>query len=308
MGGLTKYTDKVSNNLALLSDRNQGVLSHPEVINGLTPIEAKVTQSSLVSDSISRTPIRSLSKEELSSEIMKTLKLIIRNLGIKNWGSDQHEATYDGMKFMQFLQSYHYDLTYKEVELAFDLLMVGSLDEYLPIGSNGQPDRNHYQSFSTDFYSKVLRAYKKYKSKVWSKANGLVPELKELPSEEELNEAKRMMFQNLIEVFDYYCETGELSNHMVAFIVFKLLRNRNLITEDIEITEADRRTALATLLANTFRTEYDRDKIKTDFKEKNGNSEIDSFAKTKAFRRAIKGAFDKLIENKEHVSKYLTHE
>ena len=71
---------------------------------------------------------------------------------------------------------YFDDLSFAEVKLAWRLLAVGELDNYLPKDRYGNPDKNHYGSLNVDYVTKVLKAYRKRKADMMSKTTALLPD------------------------------------------------------------------------------------------------------------------------------------
>lgn len=89
----------------------------------------------------------------------KTLLTIIqKTVGIKEIDEQSARIVLEG------LNGHFSDLTPKEIAEAFILCSVGTLDAYLPLNKFGQPDREHYQCFSLMYVSKILNAYKAYRT------------------------------------------------------------------------------------------------------------------------------------------------
>lgn len=59
--------------------------------------------------------------------------------------------------------------TIKEIKQAFEYAMIGVLDDYLPLNSQGQPDRKHYNTFGLDYVSRILKAYLGKKNEIIAK-------------------------------------------------------------------------------------------------------------------------------------------
>lgn len=80
---------------------------------------------------------------------------------------------------------YFDDLSFAEVKLAWRLLAVGELDNYLPKDRYGDPDKNHYGSLNVDYVTKVLKAYRKRKADMMSKTTALLPDKPKATPEQE---------------------------------------------------------------------------------------------------------------------------
>lgn len=59
--------------------------------------------------------------------------------------------------------------------MAFELMVTGELNDYLPKDRYGNPDKEHYQLFNADYFCKVLNAYREYRNSIINKAIEMVP-------------------------------------------------------------------------------------------------------------------------------------
>lgn len=310
MNSLMTINEIKSNNLLAIADIREEKILLPEVVNGLNQIEQSVAKAAVKTldqsgaVKINSRPIASLADHELIFEVKETLKWIVRNIGIKNWtGID---ADFDGTQFTKFLRSYHPDLTYKEVELSFELLMARTLDPYLPLDSKGQPDRNHYQSFSMDFYGKVLTAYKSYKNKVWCKVDSLVPEDQKEATEDQKTEFRSTVINNIYEAFEAYKKDNIAPDFMLPFIVVNEFVKSGLIDEYPDIKPEDKQKALLAYLDNKMNSKYDKDKFKQEYQENELGERFSGYASIQAMRRKIIEVFEDLISQKKEISDFVT--
>lgn len=166
----------------------------------------------------------------LKKELGLAIKSITQNLGVKEYPADPFFAT-----LMNLLPKYYQDFGIKNIVEAFELLMVQELDPFLPKDKHGQPERNHYQDFSVDYFLKVLNAYRK---RVASRtpAKALLPE-KPVSQEEKIILAWNF-FDDLVKWADNekmqkpFGGIGIGSEHTYALFV-----KWGLVPADIELPE-----------------------------------------------------------------------
>lgn len=239
------------------------------------------------------TPIADFDNAALVRELMQMLSLIAIDVGYKK-PTEPTEWTYIVTRIAEILSKYHRTQTITDIKTAFEMLIVGELDPYLPKNSNGEPDRSHYQQFGIEYFTKILSAYKRRQGLAVQKARELKPptEQKALPTAgwdkkgitrrvfEDFKKTKRLIF-NLREdviVYEYLLELG--------------------LIEKVEVTDEDKNIA------------YNRYLIQADLGYRNGYEarwvrraginarEIQPLAYTVAIHRAIKKYFQ-IIEQQQ---------
>ena len=154
--------------------------------------------------------------------------------------------------FMKLLIQYYSFMTYKEVELSFELLLTGALDEYLPKNAINQPDRSHYQSFSKEYVTKILNAFKGYKNSLWSKANKLLPKSEAFVDENQKKEFRQSLLLDVTSKYNHYRETKEKPFFRVPFLVMNLFIDAGIVSGYPEIDEERREIAYHKLMTNDF--------------------------------------------------------
>ncbi len=137
---------------------------------------------------------------------------------------------YYRVRFIDLAMKYYSELSKSEIKLAFELSLIGELDDFLP-KINGVADRNHYSRFSPEYAMKILNAYRKKKLFVKKRMEGAVPEPAE-PTKEEIQQ-KFVEFVGFIdENIQRYMANGAAPryiNPIVVLKVFKLLGVTNSI-------------------------------------------------------------------------------
>lgn len=148
-------------------DVRRGMVAIPEVMTGLSRIEAEIFRASAAR------LISHIDDRLLIENAAKIFKVIADDIGYTI--PNNLEWSYRQTRILELLKKYYGDLTLSEVRLAFELVANGMLDNYLPRNAQGNPDRNHYQKFNADYVSRVINAYKKKRKEVVAKAYSLVP-------------------------------------------------------------------------------------------------------------------------------------
>ena len=175
-------------------DYNLALLNRNEVKEKLSSVELMIANAGTI------LPISLMRDDELIAKVSTATKYICRDVGIKDWNNSEI-MKYDATRFYTTLKAYYKDLTLKEIKIAFELAAVGELDEWLPKDRNGNPDNKHYQSFSLEYYTKILKAYRNKKNKVWHKANKALP-IPEVIITDEQKKSNRIHFLN--DIYDAF--------------------------------------------------------------------------------------------------------
>lgn len=141
---------------------------------------------------------------------------------------------------------YFDDLSFAEVKLAWRLLAVGELDNYLPKDRYGNPDKNHYGSLNVDYVTKVLKAYRKRKADMMSKTTALLPDKPKATPEQErafLNvQANNFIFS--IMKYKYSGRFKAESDRLISESTFKYMERLGYDMDTIPTYE-DKKLALA---------------------------------------------------------------
>lgn len=278
---------QVAKNLEKLVEIRTEIIESPEVKDGLYDVEYRVAEAG------TRMSIAGMTDEELTREISETIEFIVRDLGIKNWGGD--DAAYDSARFLKMLREYYQKMSFKQVELAFELLMVGKLDQYLPKNGKGEADRGHYQSFDFQFISKVLNAFLQYDRTIWGKARKLLPEVFEEATEDERKEYRDYFMNDIYQKFYDYRDHDVSPKFLLPFLVIDEFIKQGVVSgkpkvQDSTYLETEKR------LLNGGKIGFS-DKMSIMRGMEDGKSKVMSTAQVEENRMAIKSVFDHLIRN-----------
>lgn len=141
---------------------------------------------------------------------------------------------------------YFDDLSFAEVKLAWRLLAVGELDNYLPKDRYGNPDKNHYGSLNVDYVTKVLKAYRKRKADMMSKTTALIPDKPKATPEQE-RAFLNVQANNFIFAIMKYKYSGRFrmeSDRLISESTFKYMERLGYDMDTIPTYE-DKKLALA---------------------------------------------------------------
>ena len=213
---------------------------------------------------------------------------------LQEWG-------YIKMELCETLKKYFYGFTLQEVKLAFELLQGGKLDNYLPLNSNGDPERQHYNRFGIEYFSRVLKAYLGLKNEVIAKVyqHGETAEPKKLESNATADIRHSVYISYL-----HYKYMGTKPTWPNNYLIYRELNRANIIG-DIDITEADKRQAMRILMKDVHNG------LIGDFVGKcirhlgAKHPDVNDKAYIVAQERTILQAFDEYIINEIQLDKYL---
>jgi len=275
----------------------QLMLQVPEVKSKLSNIDSLITKAT------TNEIIRDLKDEYIVSQISVIVPLICRDLGIKKWYSDENDKKYVCARFMKALNRFYQNLSFNSIVLAFELLSVGELDEFLPNDRFGKPDRNHYQEFSYEFYTRVLNAYQKKTSEVWSKVRLSLPKVESQISDEEKKRLTNEIINDIFISFDEYKNKQTNPNFDLEVHLNVLIEN-NLV-EKLPYKDENLKRAYNRLLISNHISKFDKKKMIENFEKKVISDGLKLEAQRIENNLTIKNYFDSLIQNKKDIREFL---
>lgn len=214
----------------------RAMIKLPEVVGILTPVERAVLLSA------ADKTIAEYSGVELASELRDALQWIAKDIGYRV--ADQGDWQYLVVRTAEILKRYYPALTLKDFRMAFEMSLTGELDDYLPKGKDGQPDRNHYQQFNADYICKILNAYKQRRNGVIRKAREAVPRPEPERDYESEKKYHNLACQDLLNVAEYYRQFRKLPDisPIAEMLYYNILAGVG-IAPKIEITEKEQKYA-----------------------------------------------------------------
>lgn len=291
MGGLVVRENKLEIINKRLDDRQlqKKALLEQEIVQWkLSENDMMIAQAG-VSDEI-----RNIDDDILIKKVATITKWICRDIGVRDWDNPA-TMKYDATRFLTTIKKHYKDFTIKEINMAFELLMVGELDEWLPKDKRGEPDRNHYNSFNLNFYTKVLNAYRSKKASVWRKAKNCLPKFEEVVSEEQKLEYRKAFINDIYDAFDKYKKDGINPKFILSIFINEFIKQKVINNKPKPSRKTVERAYKNILLGNMSR--IDKNSVKQDFHKNKIDGILLRDAETIENNLAIKKTFDNLISN-----------
>lgn len=271
--------------------RKQELLCIPEVTQKMTPVEVMVCQATVSQ------PIKSLPADMLAQKINVLAGGVCRDIGIKETTGD--DFTYKKARFTDILSKYYPEMSISSVKLAFELLLVGELDDYLPKDKNGNPEKAHYQDFSVEYYTKVLNAFKKKSGDVWYKVRQNAPKLEIKASDQQIKQNRNMIIEDIYQKFDDYKENGTVPNFDLEIFINVLIEN-GLVEKQPPTTESVD-TAYNKLLLSDYLTRLEKKQLIDDYDKKKKSHTLTYNAQGVENNKTIANYFQTLLAEKKDI-------
>ena len=273
----------------------------PEVAKALNPVEKYVFAAS------TKTPIAEIDDAKLVENLSLLFKRIAIDVGYII-PQNENDWNYIQSRLLDLLKRYYSQLTLSEVKLAFELLITGELDDYLPRDRDGNAERKHYQQFNADYFAKVLNAYCRKQNQVIGKAYTALPEPKKELSPEQIRYYRNQSVMTCLMCFLRYKYTGRLVFGLTdeMFVYNWLLGVR--LADEVKETEDDRKEAYNRFLARAARGFVNEFTVYHVRKQGTQSPEIDFTAFEVARRKEIKRTFDRMIKDEIYIYHYLKFE
>lgn len=269
------------------------MLKIAEVSSSLTKIENIIFQAS------TNIPIGEIDHKEFMKFLVGFFYILPKDLGLK-----EIPTTQDVTRIFEYLLKFYSDLSCSEIKTAFELVMVGELDEHLPKGRDGKADRNHYQQFSLEYMTKILNAYKRRKGETIYKAIKSVPDERPEPSDSEKMFYKNSLYTDIIKHFSDYKASGKFVENVDAWLYYDVLDNLGLAV-GTHVSDDEKNAAVQSLLRkvshgaiNSFVGECIRN-------QKENHALVENEACVIARKRALKNTYDKMIFDEIDITEFL---
>lgn len=275
----------------------QLMLQVPEVKRKLSNIE------SLVTESTTKMMIKEVPEPKQLELIAFIIENICKDLGIVKWNSDKDKRAYTLTRFKQVIDRYYSDLSFSSIKLAFELLAIGELDDFLPKDKNGKADKNNYGEFSFEFYTRVLNAFRKRSGEVWGKVRLALPKTEITISEEEKKQNANIIIEEIYDCFDNYKTKNETPNFDIQ-VHFNCLLEKGLVTQKEPTKDIINKAYIR--LKIDYSISKEEKKELTENKEKNiVNLKLKVEAQRIENNITIKNYFDSLLQNKKDIREFL---
>lgn len=250
-----------------------------------------LTQERILS-AASKMPIRDMDDMELIPRAKKLFRFLAMDVGYAI--PNETDWVYIQTRLVDILKRYYGGLTLEDIRLAFELAMVGKLDQWLPKNAHGAPDKSHYNRFNAEYFGKILNAYIQGRNEAQSVVYNALP----YTSQTSEDEQKKILAQRDEEnrrIYIEYKYTGRLNLGLMGdmFVYDWLVKMGE--AEPIEITTSDRMKAYGDYMrraSSGLINQYTANNVK---KEGIGSSDLDFNAYEIARTKTIKSIFDDMI-------------
>ncbi len=272
----------------------------PAVMGALGPVEKAVFLASTAKT------IAEYDAAELAAELATALKWICKDVGYRS--PDESERQYLVIRTAEILKRYYSGLTLKDFRMAFEMSITGELDDFLPRGRDGQPDRNHYQQFNAEYVCKILNAYKGRRAWVLSKAHEAVPKEEPKPNPERERYYKNETRRNCINAFESFKETGRMPeiSPIAEMLYYDVLAAAGL-ADKIEITLADQKEIWQRTINDYARRGYVGD-VRRLKESGTDDPELEHGSFVLARRKALAATFRRMVEQGINITDYIKFE
>lgn len=269
------------------------MVKSPGVLGVLEPIERAVFLASTAKT------VAEYSDRDLAGELSNALRWIAKDVGYKS--DNESDRQYLVIRVSEILKRYYGQLSLKDFRMAFEMCVTGELDDFLPKGRDGQPDRGHYQQFNAEYVCKVLNAYKSRRGWVLKKAYEAVPKKQAETKSKDMTETRRA----LVKAYDDYRTTGEFPklSPIAEMLYYDILVEVGLAPA-LEVTDGDcenvLKRAVAWHLANgNFGAAKRMREAGT------GNEDVRFDAYVTKRRKALRDVFGKMMTNNIDLRRYV---
>lgn len=232
--------------------------------------------------------INNLPSDQVSHKLGMTIKSAVVEAGF----TLNKEFALIFAKIMQIIQTYYSDLTPEEVSLAFDFLVIGELDEFLPKDRYGEPDRSSYGRFNAEFVCKVLNAYKKKRQR--SNTQSLQEPVEN--TEELERQAREDAKERIVKNYEKYLEDGTFAETQIGeLIIFETMRELGMVRK-LDVTEDDKKQAMQDIIRRSYEGLMNKYTAGTIRKEGLESKDVKNIAEIFASNKAIISVFQRMKE------------
>ena len=294
--------EQVNNTLIVAPVKKSAVMirremvKNPDVMAVLEPVEKSVFLAS------TDKTIAEYGPAELSAELAVALKWICKDVGYRT--TDESDRQYLVIRTAEILKRYYGGLSLKDFRMAFEMSITGQLDDHLPRGRDGQPDRNHYQQFNAEYVCKILNAYKARRASVLKKAFEAIEQPEPPMADGMKEEYRKAAIAELVGHFEAFKECGILNTSAMTDIVFYNILSEYGLAVPVEVSPEDQKRVWQKTVNDYARRGYvgDVNRLK-----KNGTDdpELENGAYILARHKAIKTVFRNLIEQGRTINDFI---
>lgn len=229
--------------------------------------------------------IRDYDAETYVSKIKGFLPYLWKDIGIRGTPTD-----YDFVRTADWLRQYFPEFTFEEVKQAFEYLLAGLLEDYLPEDPNHS---KHFGEWNVGYLSKILRAYRVLRSRTVIDVKRMLPDPNDRPmTEEEKQKIRKDFVVYLLEKM-IECKRGKsFPRHLASSFVHRTLIDIGLTSYLPEPSPEDVRRSLSFLLSD----ETIPPTTRSDIRRRHEEGRIDSFLSVRTTNDLAARAIIEVIE------------
>lgn len=150
MSDITLFRNNSGNIKAI--DVRIKIVNYDAKYNICSSVEKQILNASV------KKPIAEIPDNVLIEKTRSLFRYIAFDVGY-NIPDDVSIWSYTCTRLLDMLKKYFSTLSLSEIKIAFEFLLIGELNNYLPKDKAGNADKSHYQNFNIDYFSRVLNAY-----------------------------------------------------------------------------------------------------------------------------------------------------
>lgn len=261
-----------------------------------SPIEQEVIKAA----QMKTIAVRGEDRETLKKDLNLALTKIMRKVGIRIHASNTEEGRrqiVQIMDAMDLVMRHYYTFTIADIFNAFDFMLTGRLNSYIKQQDNRAPI-DHYQSFDMSYISRVLNAYRSYKSETMKQFHRSNPEKPKQLTSEDKKRIESETWSMIAQQFERYKKTGTFK-FLIPSETVRFLSEAGVDIKVGEVSDEDRKRALNRLLCVDF---MDPDTKKNIVRRREDSSRVKIGAMDIKYNEGIKAFFEGMIETKKEIN------
>ena len=189
--------------------------------------------------------------------------------------------------------------------MAFELMVTGELNDYLPKDRFGNPDKEHYQMFNADYFCKILNAYRVYRKAVINKAVEMVPKPVKQRNEAEERFYRNQTRKDIIAAFLFFKYRGYMPK---LSPILEMLAYQDLamvgLAEPFDVTPQEQQIILRRTLFELTQRQMIGDKKRVEQQGINA-PDIQHGAYCLARLKALKRTFAEMVAEEIQITDYI---
>lgn len=238
--------------------------------------------------------IGQMSNEKFVAIATQMLRFIALDVSYKI-SDNQGEWAYIQARLLDVMKKYYSDLTLSEIKQAFELSAVGELDNFLPLDRYGNADKKHYGAFNTDYFARIVNAYKKRKGIALEAGVNNMPQ--SYSNKSDSGKDKEVLDSVFKTCFLRYKYRNELPGSEIEYMLIYERLKDCYIANNITISDIDKKSAYLRYLKRASMGIINKYTADKELKKGAESKDIQYTAYELARKKEIKDIFDYIIDN-----------